>query len=225
MNRRSAGNSASRPSIVCSSRSTSAVVTAAFVTRPAIRDDGSARRAPSANRSFWMDSSGPRDVRVHASRPCGAKTGIQLVDLAVGVYSRVRLRHARVVEQRGLDLRRRSWYRSSPVEEPRVPRRVQSRGTREIIGAMSASSLPPAASRRRFRRALLAWYAVHGRDLPWRRTADPYHILVSEIMLQQTQVDRVVPKYHEWLEKYPSLEALATASEVGRFEHMASAWL
>jgi A/G-specific adenine glycosylase len=61
---------------------------------------------------------------------------------------------------------------------------------------------------------LLAWYEAHGRDLPWRNTADPYHILVSEIMLQQTQVDRVLPKYHEWLDKYPSFEALASASEV-----------
>jgi A/G-specific adenine glycosylase len=77
---------------------------------------------------------------------------------------------------------------------------------------MSASSLPAPASRRRFRRALLAWYRAHGRDLPWRRTSDPYHILVSEMMLQQTQVDRVVPKYHEWLDKYPSLDALAAAS-------------
>ena len=79
---------------------------------------------------------------------------------------------------------------------------------------MSDPSLPPPAARRRFRRALLAWYEAHGRDLPWRNTADPYHILVSEIMLQQTQVDRVLPKYHEWLEKYPSFEALASASEV-----------
>jgi A/G-specific adenine glycosylase len=78
---------------------------------------------------------------------------------------------------------------------------------------MRARSLPPPAARRRFRRALLAWYAVHGRDLPWRRTSDPYHILVSEIMLQQTQVDRVLPKYHEWLDKYPSLDALASAPE------------
>jgi A/G-specific adenine glycosylase len=76
-----------------------------------------------------------------------------------------------------------------------------------------SSALPAPASRRRFRRALLGWYEQHGRDLPWRRTADPYHILVSEIMLQQTQVDRVLPKYHEWLAKYPSLEALADASE------------
>jgi A/G-specific adenine glycosylase len=58
---------------------------------------------------------------------------------------------------------------------------------------------------------LLAWYDRHGRDLPWRATDDPYHILVSEIMLQQTQVDRVLPKYSEWLGKYPSFEALATA--------------
>jgi A/G-specific adenine glycosylase len=60
---------------------------------------------------------------------------------------------------------------------------------------------------------LLGWYGRHGRDLPWRKTDDPYHILVSEIMLQQTQVDRVLPKYTEWLGKYPSLEALASAPE------------
>lgn len=67
--------------------------------------------------------------------------------------------------------------------------------------------------RARFRRRLLAWYRANGRDLPWRRTADPYHILVSEVMLQQTQVDRVRSKYHEWIAKYPSLEALAAADE------------
>jgi len=73
--------------------------------------------------------------------------------------------------------------------------------------------LPPPRDRRRFRQRLLAWYRRHGRDLPWRNTNDPYHILVSEIMLQQTQVDRVLPKYHEWLQKYPSLRALAAAPE------------
>ena len=71
--------------------------------------------------------------------------------------------------------------------------------------------IPPPADRRRFRTRLLAWSRRNGRDLPWRRTDDPYHILVSEIMLQQTQVDRVLPKYHEWLGKYPSLSALADA--------------
>src|SRR5688572_2170967 len=72
---------------------------------------------------------------------------------------------------------------------------------------------PVPAVRQRFRRALLAWYKANGRDLPWRHTNDPYHILVSEVMLQQTQVDRVLPKYQEWLQKYPSFEALASAKE------------
>ena len=58
---------------------------------------------------------------------------------------------------------------------------------------------------------LLAWYAEHGRDLPWRRTRDPYAILVSEVMLQQTQVPRVVPRYLEWLARWPTAEALAAA--------------
>src|SRR5262249_37362328 len=76
-----------------------------------------------------------------------------------------------------------------------------------------APELPASPARRRFRQRLLAWYRRHGRDLPWRKTSDPYHILVSEIMLQQTQVDRVLPKYAEWLEKYPSLQTLAAAPE------------
>lgn len=62
------------------------------------------------------------------------------------------------------------------------------------------------------RAALLDWYRANARDLPWRRTRDPYRILVSEIMLQQTQVDRVIPKYHAFLEQFPTLEALAAAS-------------
>lgn len=73
--------------------------------------------------------------------------------------------------------------------------------------------LPEPAARTLFRRRLLRWYDRHGRDLPWRRTREPYHVLVSEIMLQQTQVDRVLPKYAEWLEKYPSFHALAAAPE------------
>jgi A/G-specific adenine glycosylase len=59
---------------------------------------------------------------------------------------------------------------------------------------------------------LLDWFAREGRDLPWRRTRDPYAILVSEVMLQQTQVPRVVPRYTEWLERWPTVEALAAAS-------------
>jgi A/G-specific adenine glycosylase len=59
---------------------------------------------------------------------------------------------------------------------------------------------------------LLAWFDEHGRDLPWRETHDPYAILVSEVMLQQTQVARVVPRYLAWLERWPSVEALAAAT-------------
>jgi A/G-specific adenine glycosylase len=59
------------------------------------------------------------------------------------------------------------------------------------------------------KQTLLEWFSMHGRDLPWRRTRDPYAILVSEVMLQQTQVDRVVPRYRRWLERWPSAAALA----------------
>jgi A/G-specific adenine glycosylase len=73
--------------------------------------------------------------------------------------------------------------------------------------------LPDPARRQWFRRRLLGWYRRHGRRLPWRETRDPYRILVSEIMLQQTQVDRVLPKYHEWLARFPTFESLAAADE------------
>ncbi len=58
----------------------------------------------------------------------------------------------------------------------------------------------------------MSWFAEHGRDLPWRRTRDPYAILVSEVMLQQTQVSRVLPRYLEWLERWPTAETLAGAA-------------
>ncbi len=58
---------------------------------------------------------------------------------------------------------------------------------------------------------LLAWFAAHGRDLPWRHTRDPYQILVAEMMLQQTGVERVLPKWRAWLAAFPTLEALAAA--------------
>ncbi|MGQ9480404.1 MAG: A/G-specific adenine glycosylase, partial [Chloroflexus sp.] len=61
------------------------------------------------------------------------------------------------------------------------------------------------------RSALLEWFAGNARDLPWRRTRDPYAIMVAEIMLQQTQVDRVIPKYHAFLATFPTLTALASA--------------
>ena len=59
--------------------------------------------------------------------------------------------------------------------------------------------------------ALLTWYGRQGRDLPWRRTRDPYRVLVSEVMLQQTQVARVVPRYEAWVERWPDASALAAA--------------
>ncbi len=66
---------------------------------------------------------------------------------------------------------------------------------------------------RQFQRRLIRWYERHGRDLPWRRTRDPYRILVSEIMLQQTQVERVIDFYARFLRRYPTIEALAASSE------------
>ena len=58
---------------------------------------------------------------------------------------------------------------------------------------------------------LLAWFREHGRDLPWRRTRDPYAILVSEVMAQQTQLERVLPRWERWMERWPTVESLAAA--------------
>jgi A/G-specific adenine glycosylase len=71
------------------------------------------------------------------------------------------------------------------------------------------STLITPERRASFGRKLRAWYRVHARDLPWRRTRDPYHILVSELMLQQTQVSRVITRYAEFLDRFPTLEAVA----------------
>ena len=59
---------------------------------------------------------------------------------------------------------------------------------------------------------LLEWYERERRDLPWRRTRDPYAIHVSEVMLHQTQVARVVPRYEAWLARWPTADALAAAT-------------
>jgi A/G-specific adenine glycosylase len=64
-----------------------------------------------------------------------------------------------------------------------------------------------------FVRALTGWYRKNGRDLPWRHTRDPYAVLVSEFMLQQTQVSAVIPYYNEWLRRFPNFGAVARASE------------
>jgi A/G-specific adenine glycosylase len=69
-------------------------------------------------------------------------------------------------------------------------------------------------------KALLAWYRTRGRDLPWRRTKDPYAVLVSEVMLQQTQVERVLSPYADWLQRWPTVESLAEA----RLAEVIRAW-
>jgi len=77
----------------------------------------------------------------------------------------------------------------------------------------TTSSSPPTFEPAEFRRALMGWYHVHGRyALPWRLTRDPYAVLVSEVMLQQTQVERVLPYYEAWLERWPGFAQLADAS-------------
>jgi A/G-specific adenine glycosylase len=79
---------------------------------------------------------------------------------------------------------------------------------------VTSQATPPQLSRRRvgeLQHRLLGWYEENRRDLPWRRTVDPYAVLVSEIMLQQTQVPRVEPRYEGWLRVWPDLESLAAA--------------
>ena len=77
---------------------------------------------------------------------------------------------------------------------------------------MSPKSIPDARTHRlRFKRRLVAWFRQHGRDLPWRRTRDPYQVLVSEVMLQQTQVSRVEGYWHRFLDRFPTIQHLAAA--------------
>ncbi len=80
--------------------------------------------------------------------------------------------------------------------------------SRRVCSGMS----PSESKLQRIQRALINWFRTYGRDLPWRGTRDPYHILVSEVMLQQTQVDRVLPKYRAFLERFPTLADLAAAA-------------
>ncbi|MBU9888267.1 MAG: A/G-specific adenine glycosylase [Candidatus Omnitrophica bacterium] len=79
--------------------------------------------------------------------------------------------------------------------------------------------LDPAPLRQKIARRLKRWYSLHQRDLPWRRTNDPYKIWVSEVMLQQTQVATVIPYYRKWLRRFPTLVSLARAplNEVLRY--------
>src|ERR1051326_3409620 len=131
---------------------------------------------------------------------------------------------------RGSQIRHsRSPRTSSAIMRPKRPTcarapsvaRPRKRGTWSVaagmIGAVSWSLMAPKSTPRApalapgFRPRLLAWFRRHGRDLPWRRTRDPYRVLVSEVMLQQTQVVRVEEFYPRFLDEFPSLRDLAAA--------------
>jgi A/G-specific adenine glycosylase len=132
-----------------------------------------------------------------------------------------------------------------PAPDPRRPpardpARDSERGTRarRAASARTAQRVPPLARARptrlpraateaiapervrEFGRRLRAWYRANCRDLPWRRTRDPYRVLVSELMLQQTQVSRVLPKYEEFLGRFPTLGHVAAAQPA----HVMEAW-
>lgn len=86
-------------------------------------------------------------------------------------------------------------------------------GAGSILKTRRAAAGISGSRRTAFRRALLRWYDAHRRDLPWRKTRDPYRIWLSEIMLQQTRVAAVLEHYRIFLERFPSVEVLASASE------------
>jgi A/G-specific adenine glycosylase len=100
---------------------------------------------------------------------------------------------------------------SSGGERPRRPRTKR--------GAPASVELEPARLRE-FSRRLRVWFRKHGRDLPWRRTRDPYRVLVSELMLQQTQVSRVVDYYERFLARFPTLQHVAEAPQ----RHVLASW-
>lgn len=81
-------------------------------------------------------------------------------------------------------------------------------------------TLPSIQQKQFFRKKLREWYAIHARELPWRNTHDPYAIMVSELMLQQTQVDRVIPKFTAWMTLFPNVATLSNAST----KEILSAW-
>jgi len=106
---------------------------------------------------------------------------------------------------------RRQPQRAGPSRASRRTGRSRPGPTAESPASAAREESGDPRRRRRFQAALLRWYRRHRRDLPWRRTRDPYRVLVAEVMLQQTQVDRVIPKYREFLDRYPTLQVLAAA--------------
>jgi A/G-specific adenine glycosylase len=83
---------------------------------------------------------------------------------------------------------------------------------RDNVGSSGTPAVDVVVARR-FGALLRRWFRANGRDLPWRKTRDPYHILVSELMLQQTQVSRVVTRYAEFIERFPTLHDVARARQ------------
>ena len=91
-----------------------------------------------------------------------------------------------------------------------APSKVSSQIVQNSVSPITAL---PSSVVEELQQTLLNWYLHQGRDLPWRRSQDPYAIWVSEIMLQQTQVKTVIPYYQRWLVQFPTIEALATADQ------------
>ncbi len=108
-------------------------------------------------------------------------------DIALSVQRPTKRRRSRVWASMSCQLSDSAWVRPD-VSSPPMSRKSRVERTRQAS---------------EFRRRLLRWFRRHGRDLPWRRTRDPYRIVVSEFMLQQTQVSRVEAYYHRFLERVP----------------------
>ncbi|MEL7331273.1 MAG: A/G-specific adenine glycosylase [Cyanobacteria bacterium J06560_2] len=107
------------------------------------------------------------------------------------------------------DSKSRSETASTQAGHQRKNKKPDQSSTAETLPSFLLSDETVVA----LRRSLLTWYATQGRDLPWRRTRDPYAIWISEIMLQQTQVKTVLPYYKRWLHTFPTVEDLAAASQ------------
>src|SRR5262249_26047986 len=103
--------------------------------------------------------------------------------------------------------------RGRPALSPRNPGAESLRSLPSDGGNGAPRAVVPPVLRRWVRRRLAAWFRRHARDLPWRRDRDPYAIWVSEVMLQQTQVATVVPYFERFLQAFPTVNALAAASE------------
>lgn len=110
------------------------------------------------------------------------------------------------------DSRRQARYSAdAPVDRALGPAADPAAATPGDLVAATAADVPPDPTLAEFIARVWAHYDREGRDLPWRRTADPYRVLISEVMLQQTQVARVIPKYEAFLAAFPTVEALADA--------------